>query len=107
MWLPAPESPFVNLLLLSAPNASSVSEQPHPLHIVLKAGDYGFIGVKLKELIFPAGGEEVERAGAYGISGVYRRLSARRASATDFSMRAGSSRTPPTLMRTKVFPFRT
>jgi len=50
--LPAPESPFVNLLLLSALYASSVSEQFHPLLMVLKARDYGFIGVKLKGLIF-------------------------------------------------------
>ena len=38
---------------------------------------------------------------------IYSRLRASRAKATDFSMRAGSSRTPPTLMRKKASPFRT
>ena len=37
----------------------------------------------------------------------YMRFRARRASAMDFSMRADSSRTPPTLMRKKVLPFKT
>lgn len=50
--LPAPESPFVNLLLLSALYASSVSEQLRPLLMVLEARDYGFIGLTLKDLIF-------------------------------------------------------
>jgi hypothetical protein len=37
----------------------------------------------------------------------YRRFRASRASATDFSIRAASSRTPPTLIRKKVLPFNT
>lgn len=37
----------------------------------------------------------------------YMRLIAMRARALDFSIRTGSSRIPPTLMRKKVSPFRT
>jgi hypothetical protein len=70
--LPAPESPFVNLLLLSAPYVSSVSEQLHPLHIVLKGRDYGFIGLKLKDLIFHRG--IGERTGGVNITGLGKKI---------------------------------
>src|SRR6476646_3958414 len=51
--MPAPESPFVQTFCCSsALSASSVSELLHPLPMVLKGRDYGFIRVKLKDLIF-------------------------------------------------------
>jgi len=42
-----------------------------------------------------------------GAAVFYMRLIAIRASALDFSIRAGSWRIPPTLMRRKVLPFKT
>src|SRR6476469_4395096 len=102
-----PRKSICILQLLSAPSASSVSEQSHPLLMVLKAPDYGFIGLKLKDLISGKGQEESRRRITRLLTGVYRRFNARHASATDFLMRADSSRTPPTLMRKKVLPFKT
>ena len=67
--MPAPESPFVTLLVLSALSASSVSEQLHPLHMVLEAPDYGFIGLKLKGLIFQESGNTGARCTEYAYWG--------------------------------------
>jgi hypothetical protein len=64
--MPAPESPFAKTFCcFSALSASSVSEQLHPLHMVVEAPDYGFIGLKLKDLIFQESGNTEARGTEY------------------------------------------